>query len=70
MIATWEVLKQPSHLMYRRVTSFLLVKPVLELTILPDFIALFNASDGNRLVEYELQFISRMIQYFFTYLIN
>jgi hypothetical protein len=34
--------------MYQKVTHFLLAKPVIELTILPEFVVFFNANDGNK----------------------
>ena len=48
LVAAWEVLKQPSHLMYNRLTTFLLAKPILEMSIIPEFIPFYNASDGNK----------------------
>jgi hypothetical protein len=47
IIATCEVLKQPSHPMYSKVTHFLLAKPTIDLTVVPDLIPFFNPVDGN-----------------------
>jgi hypothetical protein len=48
LVAAWEVVRQPSNPMFNRLTKFLLAKPILEMTILPEFIPFYNASDGNK----------------------
>jgi hypothetical protein len=48
MVATCEVLKHPNHILYSKVTHFLLAKPIIDLTILPDFTHFFNSEDGNK----------------------
>lgn len=48
MVATAEVLKQPSDPLYSKVTHFLLAKPTIDLSILPDFTHFFNAEDGTK----------------------
>ncbi|CAG7683960.1 unnamed protein product [Allacma fusca] len=48
LVAAWEVVRQPSNPMFNRLTKFLLAKPILEMSILPEFIPFFNASDGNK----------------------
>ena len=47
LVASWEVVRQPSHPMYNRLTMFLLARPILEMTIVPEFVPFYNASDGN-----------------------
>ena len=48
MVATWEVLRQPSHSMFQRVTTSLFAKPTIEMSILPDFIPFYNDGDDNK----------------------
>ncbi|CAL8092422.1 unnamed protein product [Orchesella dallaii] len=48
MVATWEAVRQPVHPMYPRLTNFLFAKPVIDLSVLPDFLPFYNAVDGNR----------------------
>ncbi|ODM96092.1 G patch domain-containing protein 4 [Orchesella cincta] len=48
MVGTWEAVRQATHPMYPRLTNFLFAKPVIDLTVLPDFLPFYNAADGNR----------------------
>lgn len=48
LVGVWEVLKQPSHSMFKRVTTALFAKPTVEMTIIPDFIPFYNDGDESR----------------------
>lgn len=49
MVASFECLRQPNHPIYPRLTNLLFAKPVIDLSVLPDFLPFFNAVDGNKL---------------------
>jgi len=47
IIAVWKIIKEPTNPMFLCVVHSLFAKPVIEMTILPDFVPFYNNANDK-----------------------